>query len=64
MPSTHEYCAIGETTMRLGSVTPRSVNGVSIGGTEPARACCARLREPAPRAGARLWLASDAIQSS
>ena len=33
MPSTHEYCAIGETTTRFVSVTPRSVNGVNIGGT-------------------------------
>ena len=33
MPSTQEYCAIGETTTRFGSVTPRSVNGVNIGGT-------------------------------
>ena len=34
MPSTAEYCAIGETTTRFFSVTPRSVNGVNIGGTE------------------------------
>ena len=35
MPSTAEYCAIGETTMRFFSVTPRRVNGVSIGGIGP-----------------------------
>ena len=33
IPSTHEYMAMGETTMRFFSVQPRSVNGVSMGGT-------------------------------
>ena len=28
-----EYIAIGETTMRFASVTPRAVNGVNIGGS-------------------------------
>jgi hypothetical protein len=32
MPSSAEYCAIGETTTRFLSVTPRSVKGVNIGG--------------------------------
>jgi hypothetical protein len=31
-PSTAEYMHIGETTTRLGSVRPRSVSGVNIGG--------------------------------
>ena len=34
MPSTAEYCAIGETTTRFFSVRPRSLNGVNIGGIE------------------------------
>ena len=33
MPSRAEYCAIGDTTMRFLSTTPRARNGVSIGGT-------------------------------
>ncbi len=33
MPSLAEYIAIGETTTRLGSVVPRKVKGVNIGGT-------------------------------
>ncbi|MNE96130.1 hypothetical protein D3C80_1942980 [compost metagenome] len=37
MPSTQEYCAIGETTTRFFKLTPRSVKGVNIGGT--ARCC-------------------------
>jgi hypothetical protein len=32
MPSTQEYCAIGETTTRFLRVKPRRVNGVNIGG--------------------------------
>jgi len=32
-PSTALYCAIGDTTTRLCNVSPRSVNGVNIGGT-------------------------------
>ena len=39
-----EYCAIGETTTRFFSVTPRSVNGVNIGGTG---ACGATRCRPA-----------------
>ena len=34
-PSTAEYCAIGETTMRFSSVRPRSVSGRNIGGRGP-----------------------------
>ena len=47
-----EYCAIGETTMRFFSVTPRTVNGVNIGGIGAA---------PARRAARRR---AAAIQSS
>ena len=50
-PSTHEYCAIGETTTRFFSVTPRRVKGVNIGGT---------ARWVAPRCRPARW----AIQSS
>ncbi len=32
MPSRAEYCAIGDTTIRFLSTTPRARNGVSIGG--------------------------------
>jgi len=31
-PSTAEYMHIGETTTRLGTVSPRSANGANIGG--------------------------------
>ena len=47
MPSTHEYCAIGETTMRFFSVTPRSVNGVNIGGIGAVRRARAARRRAA-----------------
>jgi hypothetical protein len=50
-PSTQEYCAIGDTTTRFFSVTPRSVNGVNIGGI----GCCC---------GARWAPDRSAIQSS
>ena len=33
IPSTAEYCAIGDTTTRFFTVTERRVNGVNIGGT-------------------------------
>ena len=59
MPSTHEYCAIGETTMRFFNVTPRSVNGVSIGGID----CFQRAARPRPPARAGRPDCS-AIQSS
>ncbi|MNT18054.1 hypothetical protein D3C72_1532360 [compost metagenome] len=32
-PSVHEYIAIGDTTTRFFSVTPRTRNGVNIGGS-------------------------------
>ena len=49
-----EYCAMGLTTMRFGSVTLRTVNGVKIAGgaaTSVAMAspdCCANQRSKAP----------------
>ena len=55
MPSlVAEYCAMGLTTMRLGNVTPRTVNGVKIAGGAAASGatvspdCCANQRSNAP----------------
>ena len=50
MPSAHEYCAIGDTTTRFLSVTPRSVNGVNIGGTGGAASGARRANQFSIRA--------------
>ncbi len=55
MPSRAEYCAIGDTTIRFLSTTPRARNGVSIGGM---------LREVAGTATPACAKARSAIQFS
>ena len=71
-PSIAEYIAIGETTMRLASVTPRALKGVNIGGAgarvrldvdlrllgEPALV----ILEPRPVAQAQVFVA-DALRA-
>ena len=47
IPSTAEYMAIGDTTMRLGSLMPRSRKGVSIGGTTGSSADTGTPQRPA-----------------
>lgn len=41
MPSSQRYCAIGDTTTRFFSVSPRSVKGVNIGGSCASTPDCA-----------------------
>ena len=49
-PSTHEYCAMGETMTRFFSVRPRTVRGVNMGGGGVAASATGR---PSRRANQR-----------